>query len=79
MTVATNYSLRRKYVCAEVWAPRVASWRRISIYPGFGKFRRYLSANLPFGIVQVKFRENRTCTVHLGNSSEEARPEHFPE
>jgi len=79
ITVATNYSFRRKYVSAEVWAPRVTSWRRIGVYPGFGKFRRYLSASLPFGIIQMKSRENRACTVHLGDDPEEARPEHFPQ
>jgi hypothetical protein len=78
-TIAKNYSLRSRVVYAEVWAPRVASWRRIGIFPGYGKFRRYLSASLPFGILQVKFRENRTCTVHIGEKSAETKPEHFPE
>jgi hypothetical protein len=78
-TVAKNFSFRSRYVCAEVWAPRVASWRRISIFPGYGHFRRYLSAHLPFGIIQVKFRENRTCTVRVGDNRAEAKPEHFPD
>ena len=75
-TVAKNFSLRSKYVDAEVWAPRAASWRRIGIYPGYGRFRRYLSAILPFGIIQVKFRENRTCTVYLGDRPKDSGPEH---
>jgi hypothetical protein len=77
-TVARNFSLKPKFICAEVWAPRAASWRRIGIMPGYGKFRRYLSAHLPFGVIQVKFRENRTCTVHTGDSKDETIPEHFP-
>lgn len=73
-TIATNYSLRSRYVHAEVWAPRVASWRRIGIVPGFGRFRRHFSAFLPFGIIQVKFRENRTCRVQIGDSAAEVKP-----
>lgn len=78
-TIAWNFSLKPRYVCAEIWAPRSAAWRRIGFFPGYGRFRRYLSAHLPLGFVQVKIRENRTCTVHMGKTKEETRPEHFPQ
>ncbi|MGA7306701.1 MAG: hypothetical protein WBW88_17650 [Rhodothermales bacterium] len=78
-TVAVNKGLRPKHLYVEVWAPRTASWRRIGILPGFGRFRQFLSALLPLGIVQVKIRENRTCNVTIGRSSEIVRPDPQPE
>ena len=68
-TVAINRGLRPKHLNVEVWAPRTAAWRRISILPGFGRFKQFLSVALPLGIIQVKIRENRTCTVSTGSSS----------
>lgn len=74
-TVAVNKSLRLAYVYVEVWAPRTAKWRRIGIFPGFGRFKQYLSVAMPPGIVQVKIRENRTCTVMVGHSAETVLPD----
>jgi len=74
-TVAVNRGLRPKHINVEVWAPRTASWRRISIVPGFGRFKQFLSVMLPLGIVQVKIRENRTCTVTTGRADRTANPE----
>lgn len=67
-TVAINTGFKPKHLHLEVWAPRTASWRRISILPGFGRFKQFLSVMLPLGIVQVKIRENRTCTVSMGRA-----------
>lgn len=69
-TVAVNRSLRPVRFHVEVWAPRTASWRRISIVPGFGRFKQFLSVALPLGIIQVKIRENRTCTVSTHSGTE---------
>lgn len=74
-TVAVNRGLRPRHLYLEVWAPRTASWRRIGILPGFGRFKQFLSVALPLGIIQVKIRENRTCTVSTGSPSKLARPE----
>lgn len=62
-TIAVGKGLRPKRLHVEVWAPRTASWRRIGIIPGFGRFKQFLNVRLSLGIIQVKIRENRTCTV----------------
>ena len=74
-TVAVNRGLKPKHVHLEVWAPRTASWRRIGILPGFGRFKQFLSVMLPLGVIQVKIRENRTCTVLTGRTTSMATPE----
>jgi hypothetical protein len=69
-TVATNFSLLPAEVHLEVWTSVPIKWRRFSMIPGFGKFRGRTSLLLPFGLIQCKLPENRSCIVRYGHAEE---------